>query len=331
MTVKDLTPLKELFQDSIEGIDHEAPPGADLATEPLRPSYSRRKANRADYDDETYESMEGYADERPSRPSRQSLNRKDLMPLKALVHPKEGLYFGLVAGIGVIVYVLSLLTIYNAVILVGVGFALYITHGLFIGHLKGNAVKLTSEQFPELLDITRQLALRMGLSQMPDVYMLQQDGALNAMATRFSGRDFVVLYADVMELAYTQGVEAVTFILAHELAHIQRGHLSLTKQILTLPGRFVPFLGTAYERACEYTCDRMGAYLQPDGAVDGLILLAAGKHLYRYVDITAFLASAQRDRGFWTWLAEKLSSHPHLSNRIAALTGFNQRLLSRSV
>ena len=50
--------------------------------------------------------------------------------------------------------------------------------------------------------------------------MVQSGGLLNAFATRFSFRNLVVLYSDVMELAYEQGESAVDFIIAHELAHI---------------------------------------------------------------------------------------------------------------
>jgi Zn-dependent protease with chaperone function len=81
----------------------------------------------------------------------------------------------------------------------------------------------------------------------------------------------------------------------------------------------VPFLGSAYARACEYTCDAMAAHCRPDGAADGLRVLAAGRHLYPDVDVTELTRQAEEDGDFWAWMAEMLSGRPFLSKRLAAL------------
>lgn len=51
----------------------------------------------------------------------------------------------------------------------------------------------------------------------------------------------------------------------------------------------------AYSRVREYTCDRHGVWLAPEGK-EGLTLLAAGKHIYKYVDIDAYLATSKITR-----------------------------------
>ena len=152
---------------------------------------------------------------------------------------------------------------------------------------------------------------------MPDMFVIQAGGAMNAFATRFFSRDFVVIYSDVLALARQRGEAAVGFIVAHELAHVARGHLK--HRWLTLPARMIPYLGSAYSRAREYTCDRFGAHCQPDGAVDGLLALAAGPMLYREVDADFFADQARTESGFWTRRAEVMSSHPHLTKRVAAV------------
>ncbi|HVH08897.1 MAG TPA: M48 family metalloprotease, partial [Gemmatimonadales bacterium] len=83
--------------------------------------------------------------------------------------------------------------------------------------------------------------------------------------------------------------------------------------------RLIPYLGTAYSRACEYTCDRVGAYCEPDGAIDGLLVLAAGGWLHTRVSPQEFASQAETDRGFWIQRAEWLSTHPRLPRRVAAL------------
>lgn len=148
--------------------------------------------------------------------------------------------------------------------------------------------------------------------------MVQAGGLLNAFAARFLGRNFVVLFSDVLELAYAQGESAVAFVLAHELAHIKRRHL--TWRAVLYPAMLVPFLGTAYMRACEYTCDRLAAYAEPAGAISGLLVLAAGKTLYGQVNVRAFDRQVDDDGGFWVRFAEMLSTHPNLPKRLRAVT-----------
>ncbi|HEY3117769.1 MAG TPA: M48 family metallopeptidase [Chloroflexota bacterium] len=190
-------------------------------------------------------------------------------------------------------------------------------HGLALGRVRGNAVRVSEKQFPQLHRLTVAHSRKLGLKQAPTVYVMESGGLLNAFATRFLGRDFVIVHSDVLELALAQGEAAVSFIVGHELAHLWRGHLKY--RWLTLPGRFMPYLGAAYSRACEYNCDRIGAFCQPEGAISGLLALAAGKQLHAHIDVKEYAAQAVSDRGFWIRRAELMSSHPLLPKRVAAL------------
>jgi Zn-dependent protease with chaperone function len=196
---------------------------------------------------------------------------------------------------------------------------LFVARAVMIGNLKGNGVFVTPRQFPALHAMAAAHAKKLGMSRVPDVFVMQSGGALNAFATRFLGRDFVVIYSDVLAMAQQRGQSAVGFIVGHELGHVHRGHLK--HRWLTLPGRLVPYLGAAYSRACEYTCDRIGAHCQPEGAVDGLLVLAAGRELYTEVNAQEYVKQVETQKGYWVRRAELLSSHPHLTKRVAALLG----------
>ncbi|GHT59315.1 hypothetical protein AGMMS49531_03060 [Endomicrobiia bacterium] len=143
---------------------------------------------------------------------------------------------------------------------------------------------------------------------------MQHGGVLNAFATRFLYGDIVVIFSDILELAYAQGEDAVRFIIAHELAHVNRKHMS--KSLIVFWGLIIPFIGSAYSRACETTCDNIAAYLSDKNPVNGLLVLLAGKKLYSKVKIDIFLQEAEKEKGFWSWLSEIRSSHPNLSTRI---------------
>jgi Zn-dependent protease with chaperone function len=190
-------------------------------------------------------------------------------------------------------------------------------HGLALGRVRGNAVRVSERQFPQLHRLAAAHARRLGMKQAPTMYVMESGGLLNAFATRFMGRDFVILHSDVLEMALAQGEAAVGFIVGHELAHVWRGHLK--HRWLTTPGRLFPYLGVAYSRACEYTCDRVGAFCQPDGAITGLLALAAGKQLHAHVDVKEYANQAESDKSFWIRRAELMSSHPLLTKRVAAL------------
>ena len=245
--------------------------------------------------------------------------------LGALVTRKERMYYALMLVTSLAVYaglaIVAGTEVDGAAAIAGyiLMFVLvaFVMNGYLIGNLRGNGVRVSPRQFPRLHRLFARHAATIGLADLPDIYVVQSGGLMNAFATRFLSRDFVVVYSDVLAMAEESGEPAVGFIVAHELAHVARGHLRY--RWLTLPGRLIPYLGTAYSRACEYTCDAFGAHCQPDGAVDGLLALAAGPALYRHVDAAVFAEQARTEDGFWSRRAEWMSTHPHLTKRVGAV------------
>ena len=244
---------------------------------------------------------------------------------RQLVNSRERFLYGLMVLVSLLVYGglvfagLSNPEVGGTIVAYALMFSLIglFAHGLALGRVRGNAVKVSERQFPQLHRLAAAHARRLGLKQAPTMYVMESGGLLNAFATRLMGRDFVIINSDVLEMALAQGEAAVGFIVGHELAHVWRGHLK--HRWLTTPGRIFPYLGAAYSRACEYTCDRVGAFCQPDGAITGLLALAAGKQLHAHVDVKEFAAQAESDKSFWIRRAELMSSHPLLTKRVAAL------------
>ena len=242
------------------------------------------------------------------------------------IHHKEKKYFALMVGINIILYALFLsgllpsqhLLTLGLYALAIVGFS-FVMHLVLIGQIQGNAIKVTEQQFPDIHEILVAQSQRLGLRSVPALYVLQSGGMLNAFAARFGGRNYIVLYSEVLAVAYQEGRETVEFIIGHELGHIKRKHVSLARTLLLFPARHIPFLGSAYSRACEYTCDNIGYFLCQTDAHKGLLILATGKNLYKKVDVKAFVEAANKESGFAFWFAEKVSSHPHLAKRIAEI------------
>jgi len=239
-------------------------------------------------------------------------------PLKVTRWSSERPLFVLVwlAAIGIwIVLAVSLIGIAYAALL---GVMFFVVHIMFITSLRGNAVRLSPDQMPELHARVVALSQRIGLPKVPEAYVVQAGGSLNALATKFLRSNFIVLYSDLLE-ACGDNVEARDFIIAHELGHLRAGHLRL--RWLLLPGLFVPFLGTGYSRACEYTCDRYGlaAVSDTERALDGLCILAAGGKYGPTVNRRALVAQRSALNTIWMKIGHWLSTHPPIAHRLAVL------------
>jgi len=202
---------------------------------------------------------------------------------------------------------------YVVIIVVYVFFA----KGILIGRFRGNGVRVSANQFHEIYRIYRSQLETLGIKREPALYCVQSNGVLNAFATRMMFRNYIVMYSEILEAAYEEGEHAVSFILAHELTHIKRGHL--VKNLFIWPAIVLFPLRLAYSRACEYTCDWVGRSVTSAAGLQGLVILAAGRKLSARVSIGPYLAAAGAERGFWVWCAEFLSTHPNLPKRIRRL------------
>lgn len=202
-----------------------------------------------------------------------------------------------------------------------IGFFIFAAHALMIAHLKGHAVKLSEAQLPAIYRRVVEAARKLGLETTPDAYVMQAGGALNAFATKFISRNFIVIYSDLLEACDESGKE-MDMIIGHEVGHLALGHLK--SLWLLMPARLVPWLGPAYSRAREYSCDLCGyevaGELEP--GIKGLTILAAGGKYGKQVNIDAFVKQAQDTGGFWTSVYELNASHPYLPKRVAALINY---------
>ena len=130
------------------------------------------------------------------------------MDLGPLVHPKEKIYFGVCVAVSVVIYFILARIILGggpaagtvlAYLFLGiVGYL--ILYGLHLGHVRGNGVRVSDRQFSRLNTMAEEHCRRLGM-EAPAIFVVQSGGVLNAFATRFLGRNFVIIYSDVLALA----------------------------------------------------------------------------------------------------------------------------------
>jgi Zn-dependent protease with chaperone function len=220
--------------------------------------------------------------------------------------------------VGITLWTIIVVSIVGLVYGALLGLFFFFVHLSLIAHIRGSSIKLGPHQMPHIYARVVWLARRIGMKRVPDVYLLQSGGVLNAFATRFMRARFVVLYSELVR-ACGDNTDALDFIIAHELGHIHRGHLSW--RWLLAPAMFIPFLGTAYSRVCEYTCDRYGiqASSDPNSSLDGLCILAAGPQFASMVDRRQFVAQDHDLDTAFMKLGSWFATHPPLAHRLAAL------------
>ncbi len=233
---------------------------------------------------------------------------------------KEHNYYTVAATISVILWILIVCSI------VGIFYALlaaliaWIANGLLIARIKSESVKIDAEQYPELSATFLEMCGRLQITTIPDLYIMQAGGVLNAFATRHSGRNFVVIYSSFLEATGPSSPQ-IKFLIGHEIGHIRRNHL--LKHLLLLPSVIVPLVGEAYHRACEATCDRYGAFAANDleGATRALLILGAGREAAMHLNPAQFALQHFQERGFFISWHELNAKYPTLSQRISNLIG----------
>lgn len=237
--------------------------------------------------------------------------------IQSIRSPKEqplfviGVVLSTMAWIALAVSLVGLL--YGALILVFVLMA----HALFLANVRGNGVRVSERQLPSLYARVRAAAEKLGMDRVPEMYLLQSHGVLNAFATKLLSRRFIIVHSSLADACGDQ--RQLDFVIGHELGHLAAGHLRWNAFLA--PYRLVPWLGAAYSRAREYTCDRCGLMVAGDleQSMRGLAVLAAGGRHANEVDLAAFEEQRLESGSFWMSVLELVSSHPFLCKRAAAL------------
>jgi Zn-dependent protease with chaperone function len=239
-------------------------------------------------------------------------------PITITPYASERILKAILLILGAILWVAIVVSMVGIFYGIFFGVIFFVAQIVLVAHLRGSSIKLGPQQMPKLYDRIVVLSRRIGMKKVPSAYLMQSGGVLNAFATRFGFHNFLVLHTDMVR-SCADDMDALDFIIAHELGHLHRGHLKW--RWLKAPASFIPFLGSAYSRACEYTCDLYGAAACNDKThrTHALCILAASARYAPMVNEAEFVnQSKDMDSSFMT-LASWFASHPPLSFRTAVL------------
>ncbi len=152
--------------------------------------------------------------------------------------------------------------------------------------LRATALRVGPRQFPEIHACASEYARRLGLSEPPEVYVLDAS-MVNAFALKFKKRSMIVL-TDETVAACLEGRSpgALGFVIAHELAHVALGHTRWWRLLLR---RYRKLSRLDECSADNVACELVGSR---EAALDGVLLLSAGPRLLSFVDRAAALEQA---------------------------------------
>ena len=178
--------------------------------------------------------------------------------------------------------------------------------------IHGSGILVSEEQFPEIQECVDTFASRLGIQKSISVYIVEES-IMNAAAVKYGKKNVILLTDRLIQGALESGEpRALSFVLAHELAHISLKHTGLFRSWMS---GHMKLLG----RLDEYSADAVAAALVEEKTIayNGLLMLTIGYALLPYVDAESVVQQAEEvANDKYSKRAEKTLTHPLLLNRL---------------
>ena len=253
------------------------------------------------------------AGERPSLEELQSYGYGD--PTTVTMLSTIALIASLFTGIGdIVIFLISLLFQYYA----------------YYGGQLAYSIRVSEKNFPEIYHKAQEYRSLLRLRQMPEIYVRQMNGQVNAYTSWVPGKTFIQLNAEIVDLAYMENkdFDTVFFVMAHEFGHVYLHHVQLGYTLWPMLAMFFPAVGQLFylglQRAREYSADRVAQALTGGKAeLETMMMLSAGRHAYKYVDAGDYVERInEHNRAlerFARWCINFGSTHPIHPYRVRAI------------
>lgn len=187
------------------------------------------------------------------------------------------------------------------------------------------SVKVTPKNFPEIYEKSVEYAGLLGMKKVPEVYITQENGVLNAFSAWVVGKRYVQLNAEIVDIAYMENkdFEVVYFVMAHEFGHHYFNHPTILHNLSIFFSNIIPLLGPLYGRTQEYSADRVAQVLTGDLGIRCMAMLTVGRHLYPYVNVEDYLENIYKKPNILErlarWIVNLLTDHPINPLRVRAI------------
>ncbi|HCN57722.1 MAG TPA: hypothetical protein DIS82_06145 [Exiguobacterium sp.] len=230
---------------------------------------------------------------------------------------RERLYFWLlllstlVTGCGLIIGILTLETI--GIIIVGTVLLLlgmfWVRQWIRVMTIRTDGMVLSEQQQPLVYEQLRQDAERLGFWKVPEIIVTNHKTIKRPRTIGLFQKYLLVLPTGYPVNATTR------FELLRELVHLKQNHEE--KRMLLLLGSWVPFLRSAYLRACEETADRQAlACLAEEERVPALVRSVVGPVSWQTLHLDAYIGQKRQPIPFAAALSELFRNQSSISRRL---------------
>ncbi|MFY9739718.1 MAG: hypothetical protein WAK11_11790 [Candidatus Cybelea sp.] len=184
--------------------------------------------------------------------------------------------------------------------------------------VRGNSVRLSAEQFPEIYAILQEHCRRLGMAEVPELFLSGSSIAPFSKTYSSWRENYIVLHQIILDIDVRKTADVVAFILGHELGAIRLNQTAWWNEMLLTYVSAIKWLRNPLERVRMYSRDRYGATLSPTG-FRGLLINAIGRRLMDQVNIEEYLSQARRYGGLWATLDVFFEAKPQVLSRLQQL------------
>ncbi|MFZ0575067.1 MAG: hypothetical protein WA428_11850 [Candidatus Cybelea sp.] len=192
--------------------------------------------------------------------------------------------------------------------------------------VRGNSVRLSAEQFPEIYAILQDHCRRLRMAEVPELFL--SGSSIEPFSKTYSSwrENYIVLHQIILDIDVRKTEDVVAFMLGHELGAIRLNQTAWWNEMLLTYVSAIKWLRNPLERVRMYSRDRYGATLSPTG-FRGLLINATGRRLMDQVNIEEYLLQARRYGGIWATLDVFFEAKPQVLSRLKQLraAGFKYR------
>ena len=193
-------------------------------------------------------------------------------------------------------------------------------------YVRGNSVRLSKIQFPEVYAILEDHCRRLGMARIPELFLTS--GTIRPYSRAYSAwrEDYIILHENLFEADYRKTLDVVSFAIGHELGAIRLGHTANWNEALLTYISTIKWLANPLHRIRVLSRDRYAAHLTPTG-FRGLLILAAGRRLMDEVNVEDYLDQMRHYGSLWSGVDIFVEATPQLFVRLQQLraAGFRYR------
>lgn len=184
--------------------------------------------------------------------------------------------------------------------------------------IRGNSVRLSEQQFPEIYAVLQNHCRRLGMTEVPELFLT--GSSIQPFSQTFSSwrERYIVIHQIIFDIDDRKTMDVISFLLGHELGAIRLNHTAVWNEMLLTYISTLKWFRNPLERIRTYSRDRYGAALTPTG-FRGLLIHATGRRLMDHVDIDDYLAQARRYGGLWSNVNIFFEPKPQVLTRMKQL------------